>query len=285
MSQMQRRGGNVFYWNTECSYDPERAVRIGLDLNKVAVSQPGTCEEAFEMLGHICQNVTGNVPTLVAWDTFSATPTLEEVYGTGEEGKKREKKDEMIDEVSLGGKGLGAHARIVSQQMRKLQGRMESKNVTLVVVLQSKEKIDLTWGSGVTYLAEKPWYFYSNVQFECKRVGYVKSGEVTTGIRVSVSCRKNKVGPPFKVATVDCLFSTGYDISGMDLEQATKNGIISVLGGGWFTYAAPTGVVKFTREPQANSQLCWKELLEKYPQINDALRGVTENASVITEEE
>jgi hypothetical protein len=93
------------------------------------------------------------------------------------------------------------------------------------------------------------------------------------------------VGPPFKVATVDCLFSTGYDISGMDLEQATKNGIISVLGGGWFTYAAPTGVVKFTREPQANSQLCWKELLEKYPQINDALRGVTENASVITEEE
>lgn len=272
MAEHQKRGGIPFYWNTECSYEPTRAERMGLDLERVVISQPGTCEEAFEMLGVIAENSSGQHPILIGWDTFSATPLRSEVYGTGEAGKKRER-DGIIDpDVSMGGHSLGEHSRLTSQQLRKLQGRMEQKNITLVTVLQSKMKIGLVWGSGITYLAEKPWYFYSNVQLECRQVGKVKSGETVVGIQVKITCRKNKVGPPFKECIIDCLFEDGLDSSGSLLERAVEIGMVQVTSKGRFAYTGSDGeLVKFTRAGKKG--LNWKKLLEQYPQIRSYLEN------------
>ncbi len=270
MTQHQKRGGIPFYWNTECSYEPERAKEIGLDLEKVVISQPGTCEEAFGMAALIAENASGTVPLLICWDTFSATPTFSEVYGTGEAAKRRAKAGEMEAEVSMGGRSLGEHARLVSQQMRKLQGPMEQKNVTFLVVLQSKEKIGIQWGSGVTYLAEKPWFFYSNLQLECKRVGMVKAGEEIIGIRTQIYCRKSKVGPPFRKCEVDCMFVGGFSNDTSLLEKAVKIGFVQPSGAGWFFYTASDGSeVKFCLG--GKKRLTWRKLLEQVPQIKEML--------------
>jgi len=261
MTECQKMGGVVVYINAERSYDPERAKRIGLDIDNVIVVQPETVEDAFEITFNTAMSIPKGckIPYLVAWDTFSASPTSAELFGSGDAGKKNIKAGTIDTEVNAHQGEVAGHSRIVSGQMRRLQGPMDDKNLTFLVVLQSKEDIGVQWGSGLTYLAKKPWFFYSNVQMEVKRIGNVTEGDRVVGIRSEVHISKNKVGKPFGKVQVDCLFHNGFDNFGPLLELAAQKGIIKVKGGGW---------MEISREGKPTKNFLKKDWQDIYKEYN-----------------
>ena len=269
-----------FYINSEEAWiDEDRDKRIGVDLSRLVLLDVGTSEDVFEMIAAVCQASDPTIPKLMIWDTFSASPLRSEVYGTGQAAKTRIENDILDPTAGIGGHALGEHARLVSQQMRKLQGVMANRNLTLVTILQSKEKIGLTFGSGVSYLAERPWYFYSNVQLECKRVATINKGSTNpeaVGIEIEVSCRKNKLAAPFKKCKVHCLFEHGIDLSKIQLEQAVKANKVLQKGAGWFETTIDGKVIKFTADIQGNSKMDWRTLLKENPTF---LEGVPQTPS------
>lgn len=247
--EFQQRGGIPYLIPAE-PFDRERAIQLGVDPSNIVVFDAGTVEQNFGCIDLICENSSGVSPSLVLWDSFSASPT----------------KAELEADAGFESKAMAEHARLVSQQMRKLQSKMERKNVTLVVILQSKKKVGITFGEGVTYLAERPWYFYSYVQLECKRIGYVKKGEETIGIRMKVKCRKNKVGVPFRECEAELLFDSGIDDAGPLLEKGVQHGIIGVRGKGRFFIGFADGnQIKFTRRE-------WPKILRDNPQLDPFIR-------------
>jgi len=266
MVECQKRNGIPVYFKTEQSYDPERAIRIGLDPNGVIFSVPETTEDAFEEIKTITENASGKQPIMIVWDTFSATPTRAEVFGGSKQEQAANIKAETFAETDAHQGEMAGHARIVSSQMRILQTPLEKKGISLVIVLQSKENIDVTWGSGTTWLAERPWYFYSNVLLEFKRIGNIGTDPGPyEGIKTQVFVRKNKVAPPFKRCTVDCYFDKGFSGFRSTLDLAAKAEIIKVKGGGWFTATDAAG------KPFNFARATWEEVLKKHPHLAEAV--------------
>lgn len=250
IAEHQKRGGIPILIPAE-PFDRDRAIRIGVDPEKLIICDAGTAEDIFAKIDVIADNAPGTSPTLVVWDSFSASPTKAELEA---------------DKPGFAGMAMAEHARIVSQQMRKLQGKMEKQNITLVVVLQSKTKVGISFGSPVTYLAEKPWYFYSYVQLECKYIGHVKQGEKDIGIRVSVLCRKNKVGSPFKKCEIECMFEDGINRTGPILEMGVQKGIIIPSGNGRFKMPISDGTErKFTTRQ-------WPNVLREYSTLEEMIK-------------
>ena len=253
ITSFQERGGIPFLLPAE-PFDRDRAIVLGVDPDNLVILDAGTVEHNFSMINHICEHAPGgDTPTLVLWDSFSASPT----------------KAELDAEPGFEGKAMGEHSRLVSQQMRKLQSKMEAGNIAFVVVLQSKSKIGISYGSQTTYLAEKPWHFYSYVQLELKRIGNVKRGDAEIGIKTKFTCKKNKCGSPFRSAEVELLFEDGFDSTGGILEKAIRNGIVVLgKGKGRFVLKYEDGTeVKFTRRK-------WPTILRENPPLEQHIRSL-----------
>jgi recombination protein RecA len=260
MIEHQKRGGIPFLIPAE-PFDRERAVQLGMNPDDVVLLSAESAEHNFALIDSIIQSAPGgNTPTRICWDSFSASPT----------------KDELESDPGFESKAMGSHARLVSQQMRKLQKAIEEKNITLVVVLQSKSKIGISFGSPVTYLAEKPWFFYSHVQLEMKYIGHVKQGENDIGIRIKVLARKNKVGVPFLETEVECLFESGIDSTGPLLDVAVANRLVLVTGKGRFAMNLSDGnMYKFTRRE-------WPDVLRENPSWVSHIKNLMQAAPPTT---
>jgi recombination protein RecA len=268
MKECQKRGGVPIYLKSEEAFDPERAARIGLDLDRVIITEPDTTEDAFEEIKTIVENTSGEKPIMVVWDTFSATPTRAEVFGGTKQEQAANLKAGTFAETDAHQGEIAGHARIVSNQMRILRKPLDQKNVTLVIVLQSKENIDVTWGSGTTWLAERPWYFYSSVLLEFKKAGNIGTAPNFDGIKSEVYVRKNKVAPPFRKCYVDCYFDKGFSELRNTLDVAAKANIIGVKGGGWFTATDAAGKqFNFAKKD-------WEDVLKKHSHIAELVRGL-----------
>ena len=78
--------------------------------------------------------------------------------------------------------------------------------------------------------------FWASVRLEVRRIETLKVSGEAVGTRVKVKVAKNKVGPPFKNAEFDIMFSQGISKSGGLLDVAVDMGLVTKTGT-WFTYA------------------------------------------------
>ena len=53
--------------------------------------------------------------------------------------------------------------------------------------------------------------FHSSVRLMAKAVGQLKKGEDVIGIKTQVKVKKNRIGPPLRVASFDIFFNSGID--------------------------------------------------------------------------
>jgi recombination protein RecA len=214
VAQAQRRGGIAAFIDAEHALDPSWAKKLGVELETLLVSQPGSGEEAM----HIAEMlIKSNAVDVIVIDSVAALVPKKELEG------------------EIGDSHVGLQARLMSQALRKLTGAIAKAKTAVIFINQIREKIGVMFGSPETTPGGRALKFYSSCRIDVRRIGQLKDGEETVGQRVRAKVVKNKVAPPFRVAEFDMMADSGISYEGDVLDLATEDKLVTRTGA-WFRY-------------------------------------------------
>jgi len=214
VANAQKLGGTAAFIDAEHALDTEYAAKLGVDVEKLLVSQPDTGEQALE----ICEILvrSGAVDVIVV-DSVAALVPKAEIEG------------------EMGDSHVGLQARLMSQALRKLTGAIARSNCSVVFINQLREKIGVMFGNPETTTGGKALKFYASLRLDIRRIGPVKEKEDVIGSHVRVKVVKNKVAPPFKQAEFDIMYAEGISHTSLLVDIGAESGIIE-KSGAWYSY-------------------------------------------------
>ncbi len=214
IAECQKLGGTAAFIDAEHALDPAYAANLGVDMDSLYLSQPDNGEQA---LGIVEDLVRSNGFDMIMVDSVAALVPKSEIDG------------------EMGDAQMGAHARLMSQALRKLAGITAQSKTILWFANQWRSKIGVVYGSPNVCTGGNALKFYASVRMEIKRVKAIKVGEETVGNRTSITVIKNKVAPPFKKAEFDIMFGRGVNRDGELFDYGVTLGIIE-KSGAWYSY-------------------------------------------------
>ena len=214
VANAQKAGGTAAFIDAEHALDTDYATKLGVDVEKLLVSQPDTGEQALE----ICEILvrSGAVDVIVI-DSVAALVPKAEIEG------------------EMGESHMGLQARLMSQALRKLTGAIARSKTSVVFINQLREKIGVMFGNPETTTGGKALKFYASLRLDIRRIGPVKEKEDVIGSHVRVKVVKNKVAPPFKQAEFDIMYAEGISHSSLLVDIGAESGIIE-KSGAWYSY-------------------------------------------------
>ena len=77
--------------------------------------------------------------------------------------------------------------------------------------------------------------FYSSVRLDVRRSEAIKVGDSIIGNRTNIKVVKNKIAPPFKVASVDIMYGEGVSKEGEIIDLGVESNVLE-KSGSWFSY-------------------------------------------------
>ncbi|MBG6190322.1 recombination protein RecA [Arthrobacter sp. CAN_A212] len=214
VANAQRNGGIAAFIDAEHALDPEYAKRLGVDTDALLVSQPDTGEQALEIMDMLIGS--GSIDVVVI-DSVAALVPRAEIEG------------------DMGDSHVGLQARLMSQALRKITGRLAQSKTTAIFINQLREKIGVFFGSPETTTGGKALKFYASIRIDVRRIETLKEGAVPVGNRTRAKVVKNKMAPPFKQAEFDILYGYGISREGGLIDVGVENGLVK-KSGAWFTY-------------------------------------------------
>lgn len=199
--------------DAEHAYSPEYGEVLGVDNSRLLFNQPDTGEDA---LGVVETLVRSGVVGLITVDSVASLVPKEEL------------------EAEPGKVTIGLQARLMSTCLRRLCGLCSQQGVTVLFVNQVRMKIGVMFGNPETTPGGNALKFYSSLRLEVRRGAAIKVGEEHVGNVVYVKAVKNKTAPPFRSATLDLHYATGFDTIGELVDIAVAKGIVQKAGS-WYT--------------------------------------------------
>ncbi|MHB8407981.1 MAG: P-loop NTPase family protein [Acidiferrobacterales bacterium] len=207
LAETQRRGGLAVYIDEENALNPEFAIRVGLNLDKLVYMQCGCVEKVGETIEKVINLArlkdVKNFITIV-WDSVAATPPAAELEGDYDPNSR-----------------VGLQAKAIAKMMRKLTQTVGRERVTLVFCNQMKTKIGVTFGDPMGTPGGKAIPYHASVRIRVHRNGELDRNEKTEdekrhvknvyGILTKAKVVKNRMGPPLRQCTFPLHFSDGIN--------------------------------------------------------------------------
>ncbi|MDR0855146.1 MAG: recombinase RecA [Christensenellaceae bacterium] len=213
VAQAQKAGGIVAYIDAEHSINPQYAKALGVDIDKMYLSQPSSGEEGLDIVNELVKSAAVD---LVIVDSVAALVPSTELYG------------EITDTT------VGLHARMLQKGIHLMTGAINKTNTAVVFINQLRSNIqagpaayggpkDVTTGG-------KALKYAAALRLEVRKGETIKAGDTIVGTKTYVKVVKNKFAPPFKTAVVDMIYGQGMSALASLFDYGLEQGLITKSG-------------------------------------------------------
>ncbi len=215
IAQAQARGGVCAFIDAEHALDPTYAQALGIDVNRLIISQPDFGEQALDIAEML---IRSGAVDLIVIDSVAALVPKAEIDG------------------EMGDVHVGLQARLMSQALRKLTPIINKSKSVLIFINQIRQKINaMAFANNETTSGGNALKFYASVRIDVRRIASIKKGDKHIGNRVCVKIVKNKMAPPFNRIETDLIFGRGICKYREVVDIAVDAEIIK-QSGAWFSY-------------------------------------------------
>lgn len=189
LAQAQKLGGLVAYIDAEQALNRDHAAALGVDTDKMLISQPTCGEEALDIALLLIQS--GGVMAVVV-DSVAALVPRSELEG------------------DMGDAQMGVMGRMMGQAMRKINGAVATTGSALIFVNQIRDKLGVMFGNPETTPGGRSLKFYASLRLDLRRVSQIKKGDSIVGAATKVKTVKNKMAPPLRTCEVNLMYGKGF---------------------------------------------------------------------------
>lgn len=247
IAEAQKKGGTAAFIDAEHALDPQRAQKIGVNLDELLISQPDTGEQALEITDALIRS--GGIDVVVI-DSVAALVPKSEIEG------------------EMGESSIGVQARLMSQALRKLTGAISNTNTICIFTNQLRQKIGVMFGNPEVTTGGQALKFYSSVRLDVRKIENIKQGDQVVGSRHRVKVVKNKVAPPFRIAEFDMnedgIVHEGELLDvGVEMGILTKSGAFIRWGEKLLGQGRPASIIYLKENPKETERL-EKEIREAW---------------------
>jgi len=209
VAEVQKTGGIAAFVDAEHALDPDYAVKIGVNIKEMLLSQPDSGEQALEIVETL---VRSNAVDVIVVDSVAALVPQKEIEG------------------DMGDQHMGLQARLMSQALRKLTAVIAKTKTVVIFINQIRNKIGVFFGNPETTTGGNALKFYCSMRVEVRRAAQIKQGEKIIGNRVKVKIVKNKVAAPFRTCEFDIMYNEGVSVAGDLVDLGVEHGVIKKNG-------------------------------------------------------
>lgn len=204
----------IRYGEAEAAFDKAYAGALGMPLQSVEFTEGdtelNTVEDFYNDIVKFIDSRKGK-PGLYVLDSLDA------LSDEAEQGRE-------LNEGTYGAN----KAKMMGQIFRRIVRKLEKSRVTLIVISQLRDKINVSFGETKTRSGGRALDFYATHIVWLAQIGRLKKTcggvERPYGVNVRASVKKNKVGMPYREVDFPILFGYGVDdlTAGVEWLQEVK---------------------------------------------------------------